>query len=158
MIHFFDEVKLAHKLKNNEVSSKEKLGYFVLQTLGLLAALIIVFSLNLNITSAIFKIAIIDVVKTLVAIYVCHRINLKGDDDRFIERFVCLAVPIWVRGVILKIILSVCAYMLDQKIISIADRLSISAADVRGIGIDIIVSIYTLLLYINSFRIISKTA
>ena len=156
MIHFFDEVKLAHKLKNNEVSSKEKFGYFIIQTL------IIYFTYyGLYYGTPTFIISIelmICSVIGIITMYICYRINSKGDDDKFIERFTCLSLPILLRVTVLSIILYLVGLFLDQRIKDLAGSLSLDPEVLKSIASELIINISMLNLYINSFRIISKKA
>lgn len=75
---------LARDLKLGTVSQKDKLIYFLLFIL--LHSMV---SIRTNVLGVI-----IDLLITVVGIFICYKANRKGDNKEFIERFICLSLPI----------------------------------------------------------------
>ena len=157
MIHFFNNTKLAHKLKNDQVSSKEKLWYLIISTLIIYLGDLLDDGDTSGYIDWILSIA--DCIIVTITIYVCYRINSKGDGDKFIERFVCLTVPISIRGLVLIIILTLLLLsivLLENKIPNLTTGLLVDpGVVVEATVIYIIANIYMFHLFIKSFRIIS---
>jgi hypothetical protein len=95
-MQLWDVDALVQDLRREKVSEHEKKKYFLAYTLGMVVILF-------NPTS---KDLVLLFIKFLARIFIvcwgiqlCFRNNQKGDNKKFIERFVCLSVPVFI-GVI----------------------------------------------------------
>ena len=97
-MYFWHTDALAQELKEGTVSESEKFKYFF--------TLFILISIAWSTTnffepdeftlSNIIQ-SIIDIIIVIVGTYLCYAINREGDGINFIERYVCLNFPIFIK-------------------------------------------------------------
>lgn len=96
-MYFWNTKALAKELKEGSVDQKEKMKYFVIFMLSTY----VVFDLSLYMqeeySSDDFILSLLNTGLMMIAVYFCYRINLEGDNFEFIDRFVCLSLPISIR-------------------------------------------------------------
>ena len=96
-MHLFNVKRLAGELRANSLSETEKYRYLlaivVLQLLNAVARILVAPRTNHDLPRVLAASVV-----SLVGLHICHEINKRGDNQRFIERFLCLSVPIsiWV--------------------------------------------------------------
>ncbi|GAE35153.1 hypothetical protein [Halalkalibacter akibai] len=90
--------KLALKLKNNEITEKEKFIYFFIYIVlsGFVGYYTIEFASNLQ---RMIELLITSII-TILGLLFCFNINQKGDGKVFIERYICLSLPISIRIIV----------------------------------------------------------
>ncbi len=95
-MHLFNAGRLANELRANALSETEKFRYFLV--------LLVLRTTNeaLRASTPQPRNHLLDLVLfsaiSLLGYYICHVINRSGDDQRLIERLICLSVPvsIWI--------------------------------------------------------------
>ena len=99
-MYFWKVNALADDLKADRLSEKEKMIYFFLSSI--VTVFFLEFSLymgqvpdRVNITSSILNVLV-----NAAGLLFCYQANKKGDNKAFIERIICLSVPIGVRVII----------------------------------------------------------
>jgi hypothetical protein len=108
-MYLWDTKALANELKAGTLKQSEKFRYFLIfvmvgyMEIDLAIYLNEPYTLNDLITSTVITIF------TGIAIYLCYRINREGDDLEFLERYICLTLPVSIRfiAVILMIFIGV---------------------------------------------------
>ena len=95
-MHLFNIHRLVEKLRANTLSEAEKFRYFI--------ALLVLRAGNEAMRAAapqapnhLTDFALF-VAISLLGYYICHKVNQRGDNQRLIERLICLSVPvsIWI--------------------------------------------------------------
>lgn len=92
---FWNVSKLAEQLRNGELSSKQKMRYLLLVFvfLGITPYAYLGESYN-----AAYGLEVLVILFTSIwGILYCHEANEEGDGKNFIERFICIGVPVGVR-------------------------------------------------------------
>ena len=92
---FWNVRKLAEQLKNEELSSKQKLRYLLLVFvfLGITPYAYLGEAFN----SAYGIEVLVVLFATIWGVLYCHEANEEGDGKDFFERFICIGVPVGVR-------------------------------------------------------------
>lgn len=172
-IIFFNDKKLAHDLKEDKVSSTEKLFYLLFfligsQLLGIIFARLPKI-INYNKDGCInscgesfyWYFLIIPIVSLLIkgyGIILSYKINSKGDDKRFLERVMCLLFPIAIRMAILLIFIKFLVSVTKDFFVNSASSLDIAdlimATDKMSA---VIVAVYFCLRLKESIKIASST-
>lgn len=95
-MHFFNDKALAIKLRNNELSSKQELYYLIIG-LTIYAFFTCSFWSRDSDDKIDYMLITIDVLTVASGIFgtlFLFKINAKGDGKNFIERYICLSLPI----------------------------------------------------------------
>lgn len=134
-MYFWKAKALARDLKENKVSEKEQMVYY------LLVGIAFIIPGNRDISWLEWTILITGVV--LGTIW-CYQVNKRGDNQNFIVRMTCLSLPVLIR-------LAVFAEIIGTVIFSIAIIiahffLNISFAEIRTFGTYIPSLVYPILL------------
>lgn len=102
--------KLREDLKENRVSSREKMKYFLVFMLVVGGS----FYVGLGFGDAgipygytLFE-ALAFIIITIAGMLVCYQANKQGDDKEFIERFICIGFPIGIRISVFYLIFFIC--------------------------------------------------
>jgi hypothetical protein len=102
---------LAQDLKAGQVSQKEKMKYFLVTII--VQMLMTSMPAQPSLQYGDFIRTVIFIIITAIGIVVCYKANSRGDDKEFVERIICLSLPIGVRislllfiGLILDIIIA----------------------------------------------------
>ena len=110
-MYLFRTNRLVEDFQNDAVSQKDTMKYLILFLVG---SLLINFCYELlfyiddpslsglSQETVIIKYFIF-VVITITGGYLCYRKNYQGDNKLFIERFICIAVPVSIRIVLLSV-------------------------------------------------------
>lgn len=116
-MNFINDRELARRLRDKDVPSGERLMYLIMTyaALGIVTSnfyYALIFSptvdLRDHLSDALFFLLM--VIGTLI----CYRVNERGDDKEFIERVVCLTVPIAIQTLILAAVwYTICYYVLN---------------------------------------------
>ena len=141
-MNLFNDEKLAYRLKNNEVSSQEQFCYYI-------AMFCLYNSHYIGMTALEVMIDIIS--------YIAYRINALGDNDRFIERYVCLSLPIMIKTIVFSIIGAISLNIILLGIFG-ADLVEKMLDKKFGIGYAVLISAYGCYRYVKDFKIIALNA
>ena len=98
-MNFFKDRDLASRLRNDQVSSKEKLIYLLVFLLFISFALSIASCSKESNHIENFVFAIMET----IGLIICYQTNQKGDGKNFIERYICLGFPICIRAIVMTI-------------------------------------------------------
>jgi hypothetical protein len=101
-MNFWNDRELALRFKNNQVPSKERFWYLLI-TLVLLDLITFTFFNQKNCNKWDTYIDIAGLLFTIIGTFVCYNTNKSGDDKEFIERYICLVIPILARTFLLCI-------------------------------------------------------
>lgn len=126
-MNFIRDRELAHRFKNNTVSSRERFIYFfifiILVTIPTLSFVINSLYESLNEWDIYIDIALL--VITILGMIICYKTNKKGDDKEYIERYVCIGFPILIQTIILMVIITIFLFgvinFISQHITFISD-------------------------------------
>lgn len=92
-MYFWNDKKLSIDLKENKISQRDVLNYFfILLIMDSISAMYVLKSSNnqgLTLLSALIALII-----HLVGISLCFKNNEQGDGKNFLDRLICLALPI----------------------------------------------------------------
>lgn len=94
----FKDKVLALRLKNNEVSSTERFFYLLIFMLLVTFADLIP---EKNTNQWDTYINIFNFFSMTICLIICHNTNKSGDDKNFIERYICLNIPVAIRAIII---------------------------------------------------------
>lgn len=99
MINLLNDRRLAKTLKTGEVSVKEHFYYLlILFLLGQFFATSFITSITYSpITWWSIATDIVYLVSVLLGIILIYNTNKQGDNKKFIERFICLSIPITIQ-------------------------------------------------------------
>lgn len=86
--------RLAEELRSGNLSEKQKLMYFLVYLSLLLASG--AFTEATSVAMRILGVAIAIIIQ-LITTAVCYQANSRGDDKNFLERYICLQVPMTIR-------------------------------------------------------------
>ena len=99
-MNFFKDKELALRFKNNEVPSKERFLYLLISMV--LVSLGVFLSEGegnqRNLYTNTFRI-----ITLISCIIICYNTNKSGDDKDFIDRYLCLGIPVAIRTIVLTI-------------------------------------------------------
>lgn len=105
-MYFWDIKSLASDLKENRLTQKEQLKYY----LFFMLAEVVILDLNTDSsfsTPTLNWIAFgLEFIITLLGILWCYKTNRQGDNKDFIIRMICLGLPIGIRILVISIIIS----------------------------------------------------
>jgi hypothetical protein len=104
-LYLWNVKALAQELKEDRVTEKEKLKYFVFAILTGTGHI----SLPADSTGWIFEGLNIGIV--IASLFWCFRANQQGDNKDFIFRFICLSVPICIRLVLISGVISIVPFI-----------------------------------------------
>ncbi len=96
-MYFWNTKALANELKEGSVDQKEKMKYFLVFMLWTFVVLDLSLYMQEDYSSNDFILSLADTGLMMIAVYLCYRINRDGDDSDFIDRFVCLSLPITIK-------------------------------------------------------------
>lgn len=97
--------ELAAQLKHGGVSQHDRFRY--------LLVFIVIIALGIELASYLERASsVLDISESVLTVMVivfgsvwCYQVNKKGDDQNFVERYICLNVPIFFRLIVLFIVL-----------------------------------------------------
>ncbi len=91
---FWDVNALVEKLRNGSLTEKQKMIYFLIYSVIYLTEGF--FNDDTSTVPQIFGFAVMIIVQIIIAV-VCFQANNYGDGKNFLERFICLQVPLSIR-------------------------------------------------------------
>ncbi|MCA0754971.1 hypothetical protein KP806_07900 [Paenibacillus sp. N4] len=110
---------LAHELKEKTLSQQQKMKYFLvfilLNVIMIECSYYLGMSFNFNIYDLIGSLE--TVVVNIAGIIFCYRANRSGDNDDFIERFICLSLPITIRLLFISVIVLPIILLIDTFVL-----------------------------------------
>ena len=121
-MYLWNTKALATKLKSGELSQHERFKYFFLYivlTTVTIEFLFYVTEEQLNFFTLISS--AIAITATVVGLILSYRVNKMGDDKEFIDRYVCVGLPIAVKLVVLLIGIGILYVILCEVIFGCAD-------------------------------------
>ena len=124
-MHLFNAGRLASELRENALSETEKYRYFLV----LIVVRVISEALHAaagQARSDHVNFALVTIV-SLLGYHICHVINQRGDDQRLIERLICLSVPVSIWVYLLSFGSYYAGFIATQTILGRAQALSIWA-------------------------------
>ena len=100
-MHFWNTKALGKELREGTVTQKDKMKYFLI--------LLIIFGIpfssyvapKFDYTFVRFPGLILSIIINIWGVIFCYQANQKGDDKDFIDRFVCLSLPISIKLLLL---------------------------------------------------------
>lgn len=96
-MHFFNPYALAHRLRDNTLSEREKFGYVIASLImRLVAELPNRFLGSRQPVVTVILGTVLYALVSVVGLRVCFATNTRGDSKHFIERFFCLSMPLLV--------------------------------------------------------------
>lgn len=108
-MYFWNVRALAEDLKLGQVTQEEKMKYFLVQTV----IISLVFSFISHLASPLYSTgamafleSTMDLVVNVLGIWMCYEANKLGDNKEFLDRIICLSLPIGVRLTVFIIPLS----------------------------------------------------
>ena len=173
MIYFWNINSLIKDLRNGLVSEYEKMIYFVLtllfqnnirplggiQTLKVIQNSMVIQNINISLMDSAFSLLHLFIV--LMGIFYCFQMNKKGDNKNFIERFICLTVPLAVRffvfglvGLVVSLFIAHISFLFVSKNFLSQDPASQLA--LKHLFLGTIVASYSSLLQILFYYILGK--
>lgn len=99
-MYFWNTYALAKELKEGTLDQKEKVKYLIIFVLAEYLFFDLAYFLEEPSTINSPLEPILLTITTGLAIYLCFRINQKGDNSEFIDRFVCITFPIAIRFIV----------------------------------------------------------
>jgi hypothetical protein len=96
-MYFWNTIALARELRSKSLSQSERMKYYLASST--MYAFIYEIGGYFNPSPSLISIvqSITTVVATVIGITLCYRVNARGDGQEFIDRFVCLSWPIFIR-------------------------------------------------------------
>lgn len=106
-MYFWNVKALSEDLKTRTMSQREKMKYFLaFMVIGVIvtANFFLSFGSSEEINIILIIEDFITIVITVGGIILCYKANQAGDDFEFIDRFICLSLPITIRLTVLLFI------------------------------------------------------
>ncbi len=88
-MYFWNINALVKDLREDKVSEKEKLKYYLFISI-----------LGVALPHSIDLFTILDIGVLIIGTYLCYEVNSKGDNRYFIDRMICLGVPLSLRFIL----------------------------------------------------------
>jgi hypothetical protein len=111
--------EISYRLINNSLSEQEKMKHYLI--LNILLVFTILFLVeSFDSMHFIFLNMGIQILITSLGILLCYQSNKKGDNKYFIERMICLSLPIFFRIMILNALTTIPIVIFDY--FSVADN------------------------------------
>jgi hypothetical protein len=97
--------KLADDFKNDKVTEQEKFKYFFLNLLiGYFFLELLQYSQTKNPTLENIILSSIGILGTIIAVSILYKKNKQNDNRTFIERYICLSIPIMIKMFVFSLI------------------------------------------------------
>jgi len=107
-MYLWNTKALAKELKEGTLSEREKFKYYIVGVILFNIMTMFPSSGGSSLTDYLIGIVISSLI-LFVGAYVCYGVNKAGDNINFIERFICLSLPIGIKFFLLTILFSVIA-------------------------------------------------
>ncbi|MGM0497921.1 MAG: hypothetical protein ACQESJ_08390 [Bacteroidota bacterium] len=126
IIHLFSSKKLIQDFKKKSITQKDTMKYLIVVLLwSLLASFCFeypqeyisgeVVQSELSSKAYFIRLGVLLLIH-IFGVYICFWENSRGDGENFIERFICLSVPIGIKILFFILILSVSHVLLEELI------------------------------------------
>jgi len=103
-MYLWNTKALARELREGTLSEREKFKY-LLANVVLYALLLELASYSpLEYSESNLLMSLFSIIATIVGTYICYRTNQNGDGVKFIERYICLGVPLSIKILVLLIV------------------------------------------------------
>jgi len=109
-MYLWNTKALAKELKEGTLSESQKFKYYITVTLLFYLFTMLPGSKESSIILYSFLGMLVSLLIIFFGIYKCYQVNKSGDNVNFIERFICLSLPVGIR---------VCAFSILLLVISI---------------------------------------
>ena len=125
-MHLFNAGQLANELRANALSETEKYRY--------LLSLVVLRMLSEAGRSAtaqpknLFANLALVALLSLMGFHICHKVNQRGDNQKLIERLICLSVPVSIWVYLLTFVVYYGGFIATQSVLGRAQALSTWAA------------------------------
>jgi hypothetical protein len=145
--------RLIAELKSGEVTQKNRMYYL----LSIIMIALVVGAIPTDETPPKIKYieSAIEIVGTAMAILVSYNANRKGDDKDYVERFICLTLPIVIKIAVGFVIYYTAYYLLGPIIMGESFKKFSENTSVLDIIVDMVAYGYFIILMTKSIR---KTA
>lgn len=122
-MYLWNVKKLSSDLKENKISEKEKMKYFMVMILiwTLMFSLSALFPAQLTDKLNYLTVSFFILVLTFFGLYSCYQANRDGDNKDFVGRFVCVSLPINIRLLVIAVPISVAGGLLGAIFFAGAD-------------------------------------
>lgn len=136
--------ELVSRMKSDEISQTEKFKYFLVFTI--LITISGQFSSYVSI-SPTFQAVIVSVLRVVIVIagtILCYRTNKEGDDREFIDRIICISLPLGIRFFV--ILFATFSLYLVLSMIILGDAFNPQVGS-RPLAMDLILILYLVCFY-----------
>ncbi|PCK00312.1 MAG: hypothetical protein COA45_00585 [Zetaproteobacteria bacterium] len=169
-MYFFRDKKLAKDLRNNAVTEKQTVFYFLVMSLfSTVAASGIVsfymWSSRQYLTTVDYTYDAFVVIFLILSLTACYKINSKGNNTNFITRYICLSLPITSKTILFSILLVIPAFSYSlmtgpslEELEAMDPNIQIemsAAAELLFIGSQALTYLYAYWRYVTCFKIAS---
>lgn len=152
--------KLGAQLHSNTMSQRQYFSYFFVYMALLVAVNELSTLLSVEtgyiLSTLDYTASLIEIALVLVIMVLLFNTNRKGDNDRFIERYICLSIPATFRGILLTFLLYIPSALLpddtSQMIYGASNTVSTTPAD---LAIIVILTLYIYYIMHRGFIIAS---
>lgn len=135
-MYFWKVNALAEDLKNRRVTQRQKMQYYLANTLLYLSSVYItgLIAVKPNLLTGIN--ILLGLAITAGGILLCYKANSQGDDEEFIDRMVCLSWPISMRMIVVLIPIYIASALI------FAGNTSQPELNIADVAITVVYSIY----------------
>lgn len=153
-MNFINDIELAKRFSAGEVSSAERLRYFLLFML-LCYYLMSSYAgqyLPCYINQVYYFDYIVDVIEItffLVGTLLAYKVNVSGDNKEFIERYICIGFPIAIQMALIGIFI--------YGVMSIYESSSDTATNITDVIIIIVLNIYYYVRFYRAIKVASHS-
>ena len=106
-MYFWNTTKLASDLKEGSVPERDKRNYLI--AIGVLGSLSTYAwpSLGIEANELMLIEAAVSLLVLVIGIAICHDVNDDGDGKAFLDRFICMILPLAIRITVLMIAIAI---------------------------------------------------
>lgn len=146
---------LAKELKEDTLPEREKFKYLMIYILlGVVGFELLKYLpeevsqsvvSQTNVSESTVLMSIFNILVVTIGIYLCYETNSRGDGVKFIERYICLSLPLWIRITVLWMV----SYLVLGIVLIIAIRAVDMDSDLSGARnmLKLLLDIITSILY-----------
>ena len=93
-MYLWNTKALAMKLKNGELKQSDRFTYFIVFIILIALISEVSFYTTEDLTVITITDSIISIIITVIGTLISYKINKNGDDREFIDRYICISIPI----------------------------------------------------------------
>lgn len=120
---------LAKELKEGTLSEREKFKYLLVSVVLQMLMLELINYMPTDYSHVAALVSILNILAVVVGTYLCYETNQDGDGVKFVERYICLSLPISVKILVLFIL----AYILLGIVLGVAIKIVVSESDIDDV-------------------------